>query len=188
MRPESYARITATHSDRFGKTINRAHSPFLVHGIPLATIIVASLSPLLPVISSGPLIPPLGFMVLIAWRIVRPGLLPLWIGIPLGAVDDLFSGNPFGTAIMLWSLALIALEAIETRFPWRGFLQDWATASALITAFIILSAFIAGGGFGPSQLHLILPQLLLSLLLFPIIARMAAFFDRVRLRRIRVVR
>ncbi len=71
-------------------------------------------------------------MILIAWRIQRPGLLPMWIGLPLGAFDDLFSGQPFGCAILLWSLALLALEAIETRFPGAGSGKDWVTASGLL--------------------------------------------------------
>ncbi len=85
-------------------------------------------------------------MILIAWRLVRPGLLPLWIGMPLGAFDDLFSGQPFGSAIMLWSLAMLALEAVEARFPWRNVWQDWAAAAALIAAYLILGGFVASGG------------------------------------------
>ncbi len=180
-------RMTATHRDRFGKTINRDHLAVLVHGVPLATIMLGSLTPLLPVIASGPLVPPLGFMVLLAWRIVRPGLLPLWIGLPLGAFDDLFSGQPFGSAILLWSLAMLALEAVEQRFPWRGFWQDWATAFALLTGYLVLAALFAGGTIDLGRIVLILPQLLLSALLFPIVARMVAFFDRVRLLRIKVI-
>jgi len=176
-----------SHSDHFGKTINRAHSPLLAHGVPLATILLGSLSPLLPLIATGPLVPPLGFMILVAWRIVRPGLLPLWIGMPLGAFDDLFSGQPFGSAIMLWSMAILAIEAIEARFPWRGFWQDWGISSMLIVAYLVFSAFAAGGDFNLTDVRVILPQLLLSVMLFPIIARMVSFFDRVRLRRVRIL-
>lgn len=179
--------MTATHRDRFGRTINRDHSPALAIGIPLLTILAGSLTPLLPIIAAGPVVPPLAFMLLLAWRIQRPGLLPMWIGLPLGAFDDLYSGQPFGSAIMLWSLAMLALEALETRFPWRGFWHDWAIAAALTTAYLVLAAFIAGGGLELWLIPLILPQLLLSILLFPVIARMVAFFDRVRLFRIKVV-
>lgn len=172
---------------RFGRTINRDHLPILAQGLPLVTILIGSLVPLLPIVAAGPVVPPFGFMTLLAWRIVRPGLLPLWIGLPLGAFDDLFSGQPFGCAMMLWSLAMLALEAIEARFPWRGFWQDWAAASALLTAYLGISALVAGAGFELRYLGLILPQLLLSILLFPIIARMVAMFDRIRLYRVRVV-
>ncbi|KPL67680.1 rod shape-determining protein MreD [Erythrobacter sp. SG61-1L] len=181
------ARMTATHRDRFGKTINRDHSVVLAHGVPLLTILLASLAPLLPVIAAGPVMPPFGFMMLLAWRIVRPGLLPLWVGLPLGAFDDLFSGQPFGNAILLWSVAMLAMDAIELRFPWRGFWQDWGTASGMITAYLFIGALFAGGNFEIERFGLIIPQILLSALLFPIVARMVSFFDRVRLFRIKVV-
>lgn len=178
------ARLTGAQGDRVGRTINRDQLPLLVHGLPIVIILIASLGPLLPTVATAPWMPPFGFMALLAWRIVRPGLLPLWIGAPLGAFDDLFSGQPFGSAILLWSLAMLALEGIEARFPWRGFWQDWGTASALITVYILVAAFFADG-FGINNIPLIVPQLLLAVLLFPIIARMIAFFDRVRLRTFR---
>ncbi|WEK47080.1 MAG: rod shape-determining protein MreD [Candidatus Andeanibacterium colombiense] len=179
--------MTATHRDRFGRTINREHSPLLAQGVPLLTILLGSLTPLLPIMAAGPVVPPFGFMVLLAWRIQRPGVLPMWIGLPLGTFDDLFSGQPFGSAIMLWSLALLALEAIETRFPWRGFWQDWLTAAGLIAAYLVIGAIVAGGQIDFWRVPLVAPQILLGILLFPLVARMVAFFDRVRLIRIRHV-
>lgn len=171
----------------FRRTINRDHSPLFAQGLPLLTVLLGSLTPFLPVITAGPVMPPIGFMIFIAWRLVRPGLFPLWIGFPLGAFDDLFSGQPFGSAILLWSLTMLALETLEARFPWRGFWQDWITASALLAAYLVISAVVAGPGFELWHVKLILPQLLLSILLFPIIARMVAMFDRVRLYRVRVI-
>lgn len=188
MSPDRRAgtRMTATHRDRFGRTINRDHSAILVHGVPVLTILLASLAPLLPIIAAGPVLPPFGFMTLVAWRIVRPGLLPPWIGLPLGAFDDLFSGQPFGSAILLWSLTMLALDVVEARFPWRSFVQDWLVASALIAAYLVLGALVASGP-NPHLLLAIVPQLLLGVLLFPIVARVVAFFDRVRLMRVKVV-
>ncbi len=176
-----------TRSSRIGRTINRDHSQILAQGLPLLTILIGSLTPFLPVVAAGPVMPPFGFMIFIAWRLVRPGIFPLWIGFPLGAFDDLFSGQPFGTAILLWSLAMLALEAFEARFPWRGFWQDWVSAAALLTAYLGLSALIASAGTNLWHVQLILPQLLLSIMLFPIIARMVAAFDRIRLLRVRVI-
>lgn len=176
-----------SRSDRFGKKINRDHSPVLAWSIPWLTIVLGSLSPLLPIIASAPLLPPMGFIMLIAWRLVHPGLLPLWAGVPLGLIDDLFSGQPFGSAIMLWSLALLGIEAVEARFPWRGFLQDWLMASAVMTIYLAFGAVLSGTGEGFMQLPLIVPQLLLSVMLFPIIGRMVASLDRLRLTRIRII-
>ena len=173
--------------DHFGSKIDRDHSRLLANGLPLATILLGSLTPILPFIASGPLVPPLGYMALLAWRIVRPGLLPPWIGIPLGAFDDLFSGQPFGSAIMLWSATLLVVEMLEARFPWRGFRQEWGSAAALLSAYLAISALLSDSGLGMMVLPLIVPQVLLSVLLFPIVARMIAVFDRLRLLRIRDV-
>ena len=108
-------------SDIYGKRINRAPYAWRVRSVPYVTIMLGSLLPVLLIADLMPLFPSLGFLMLLGWRMVRPGLLPLWAGAPLGAFDDLVSGQPFGSAILLWSLAMIVIELIETRFPWRGF-------------------------------------------------------------------
>ena len=46
----------------------------------------------------------------------------------------------------------------------------------------------AGPGVDVTRIPLVLPQLLLSILLFPIIGRLAAMFDRLRLLRVKVLR
>src|SRR5919112_511136 len=107
--------------DPFGSRINRAQSPILAYGLPWASILLGSLTPWLPIIAPAPVLPPLGLMMLLAWRLLRPGLLPLWAGLPLGLFDDLYSGQPLGSGILLFSLALLAVELIELRFQWRSF-------------------------------------------------------------------
>lgn len=174
-----------SRSDTFGSKINRAQSPVLAIAIPWATILTGSLTPFLPVISPVPILPPFGFLLMIAWRLMRPGLLPLWAGLPLGLFDDLFSGQPLGSGILLFSLALIAIDMLELRFPWRGFWQDWLTAAQLVTAYLAVAALISGAELTFIQLQVIVPQLLLSIVLFPIISRMVALLDRLRLMRVR---
>jgi rod shape-determining protein MreD len=176
-----------SRSDPFGRRINRAHSTVLAYGVPWASIMLGSLSVWLPVIAPAPVLPPLGFIVLLGWRFVRPGLLPLWAGLPLGLFDDLFSGQPLGSAILLWSCALLAIEVIEARFPWRSFLLDWLTASMILALYLAAAALLSGAALAVVQPTLILPQLLLSVVLFPIIARMVAVLDRLRLMRVRRV-
>jgi rod shape-determining protein MreD len=130
--------------DEFGSKINRDHSPMLAFGMPWASILLASLAPWLPIIAPAPLVPPLAFMLLLAWRLMRPGLLPPWAGLPFGAFDDLFSGQPFGSGILLFSLALIGIELLDLRFPWRSFWQDWIVAVALLASYLVLSALVSG--------------------------------------------
>ena len=49
--------------DHFGSKIDRAHSPFLAKAVPVLTIMLGSLTPMLPFIASGPIMPPLGYMI-----------------------------------------------------------------------------------------------------------------------------
>ncbi|NVE93746.1 rod shape-determining protein MreD [Altererythrobacter lutimaris] len=177
-----------SRSDRYGSRINRVHSPLRARIVPYASIMIASMLPALFMAGAMPVTPPLGFIVLLGWRMVRPGLLPLWVGLPLGAFDDLFSGQPFGSAILLWSLTMLVLELLEERFPFRGFWQDWFTASLAIVLYLL--AAMAASGTVPSVFHLTAsgPQALLSILLYPIIALMVATLDKYRLSRVRVIR
>jgi len=176
-----------SRSDPFGSRINRRHSTMLAYGVPWVSIMLGSLCVWLPVIAPAPVLPPVGFAVLLGWRFVRPGLLPLWAGLPLGLFDDLFSGQPLGSAILLWSVALLAIEGIEARFPWRSFWLDWLTASGILAVYLACAALVSGAAPTLVQLVVILPQLLLSTVLFPIIARMVALLDRLRLMRVRRV-
>jgi len=105
----------------------------------------------------------------------------VWAGAPLGAFDDLYSGQPFGSAILLWSLAMLVMEIVDVRLRWRGFLQDWALAAALIAAYLVLAAGLANATGGNSPVAAILPQLALSLILHPLVTRLVAGLDRFRL-------
>jgi len=174
-----------SRSDVFGKKINRDTWPILVFGIPWLTILLGSMTPMLPIFAPAPLVPPLGYLALLTWRLSRPGLLPLWAGFPLGLFDDLLSGQPLGSAIVLFSVTLITLDLIELRFPWRGFWQDWLVASMFLGLYVPLAALFSGGSLGLLELTMLAPQLLLSVILFPIIARLVALLDRLRLLRVR---
>lgn len=172
-------------SDIYGQRINRAPYPWRMRSVPYASIMIASVLPVLLIADTMPLAPSFGFLMLLAWRMVRPGLMPLWAGAPLGAFDDLLSGQPFGFAIFLWSLALIAIELIETRFPWRGFWQDWFTASVMTIIYWLASLLFSGATITPEMVGVAAPQALIAVLLYPIIARMVSGLDRFRLARAR---
>ena len=177
----------SARSDRYGSRINREQSPWRALSVPYLTIMVASIWPFLVLADVLPLIPPLGFLMFLGWRIMRPGLLPLWAGVPLGAFDDLYSGQPFGSAVLLWSIAMIVLELIEARFPWRGFWQDWFTAGLGASLYILIAMLVSGAPFTPEMLLALLPQIILAILLYPFIAQLISGLDRFRLSRSRRV-
>lgn len=172
-------------SDAYGRRINREHSPLIAMAIPWVSIILGSLLPIFFIATALPLVPPTGFLILICWRLVRPGLLPVWAGAPLGFFDDLFSGQPLGSGILLWSLTMIAIELLDRRIPWRSFLQDWIAATLVLLAYLLAAFVVSGSTATWPALVALGPQMLLSVLLFPVAARLVATLDRIRLTRYR---
>lgn len=163
------------------KRINRAPSPILAIGLPWVSVMLASMLTGAIIIASAPVVPPFGFLFYISWRQLRPGLLPVWAGLPLGLFDDLYSGQPFGSAILLWSIAAIVFEVVEARLPWRNFLTEWLVASGMIVAYILACLLLANLAGGSTPLPVVLPQIVISVLIYLLVGRTVAFLDRVRL-------
>jgi rod shape-determining protein MreD len=162
-----------------------ARSPFEAPPPPLArraapwlTVIGGSLATILPGVAQGPVLPPLGLLLLVAWRLLRPGALPRWAPAPLGLFDDLVSGQPLGSAVTLWSLAFLTFELIDERVPMdRAFWQDWLIASGTVTAVLVLGRLIAV----PLSAHvdsMIWVQAMSTCLLYPAAARCVAWIRR----------
>ena len=163
------------------RPINRAPMPWLAVGLPWVSIMLLSMMTFSPIIASAPVMPPLAFMTLLGWRMLRPGFLPIWAGLPLGAWDDLYSGQPFGSGIVLWSLAMLAMDVLDERFLWRSFMQDWLAAIVLMTLYVVLASSIAGIAARYPLPLTIGPQWMLTIVLFPVINRLVAMVDSVRL-------
>ncbi|MFT3966885.1 MAG: rod shape-determining protein MreD [Sphingobium sp.] len=162
----------------------RTRSPLRIQGTPIAAVMAASLLPsVLPIVAQSPTMPPLGLMMMLGWRLLRPELWPVWIGLPLGFFDDIVTGHPVGTAMCLWTLTLIVIDSLSVRLLWRDYAQDWLIASVAIISVITMSwafmHFSPGGGGGPFTR--LVPQMVLSPLVFPLVARLCARLDRWRL-------
>lgn len=140
-------------------------------------MLAGSLVSLLPVIASQPFLPPLGFLMLVAWRLLRSGMWPAWAGLPLGLFDDLLSGQPLGSAMALWTMALLATDAVETQLVWRDHWQDWAVAALLTCAYILLAALIVRLTGGSVAFWVLVPQMVASVLIYPLCVRIAARLD-----------
>jgi len=152
-----------------------------VRVVPVVATIVASLLSLLPMVSTAPLLPPTGFVMLLAWRLLRPELWPVWIGIPLGLVDDLLSGQPLGTAISLWTLTLLVLDLIDSYMIWRDYWIDWAVAAIATILYILAGYWFSGLRASPMAIESLIPQMLLSILVFPMFVRVCVRLDHWRL-------
>lgn len=148
--------------------------------IPVASVMLASLAPLLPDVATTPLLPPFGFMVLLAWRLLRDDLWPVWVALPLGLFDDIFSGQPLGSAMAIWTIAFLIIDLINSQLVWRDHWQDWGIAALAIASELLLSLGIARLTGGAMPIVLLVPQIVVSALLFPIVARGCALLDRLR--------
>ena len=160
---------------------DREQSSLKMLAIPIASIMLCSIVTTQPFLLSQPLLPPLGLMMLLAWRLMRPGLLPMWAGLPFGLFDDVFSGQPFGSAGLIWSLVMITIELIDARAIWRDHWQDWVIASVLIASSLLLGLFIVGFAYSAPAPTILIPQIIFSILLYPLIVRLCAWMDRWRL-------
>lgn len=149
--------------------------------IPSLSVVAGSLLPIIPIIAGWAVLPPMGLMIFLAWRLLRPEIWPIWAGLPFGLFDDLISGNPVGTGMLLWTAIMIGLDLADNRMIWRDYWLDWLVAAALLVGYIVLAMTIATlsqGGWGIAPL---VPQILLTVLLVPLVMRLCARLDRWRL-------
>jgi rod shape-determining protein MreD len=161
--------------------IERRQSPWKVLLVPIVTVMAGSMITAMPLFTDGPLLPPLGFMIMLGWRLMRPGIWPAWVGLPFGLFDDLWSGQPFGSAGLLWSLAMLGVEMIDSRAIWRDHVQDWFIGAIAIMLVIAGGLGIAGLAHRAPEMDVVMPQVLISILTFPLIVRLCARFDGWRL-------
>lgn len=163
--------------------LNREPSAFRKAAVPIGSVMLGSLTPLLPIVSSAPVLPPFGLMVLVSWQILRPGIWPVWAGVPFGIFDDIFSGQPVGSAVLLWSIILIAIDLIDQRYIWRNYWQDWFIAA--ISLILALAGGLAINNFLVRDVHVsvLYPQMILAIFTFPLVLRLVARLDHIRLKR-----
>ncbi len=170
-------------SRSYQSRINRRHSQWRILFAPILSVLMGSLMTTLPFFSDLPILPPFGFMIFIAWRLLRPGMWPMWVGLPFGIFDDIFSGALFGSAALMWSIAMLVSEFIDSRIIWRDHILDWLIASIFIAIYIIASLLIISMIQVRPNLWLILPQIIFSIALYPLVVRFCAAVDNWRLRR-----
>jgi rod shape-determining protein MreD len=162
-------------------TIAQDRSSLRTHGTPVITVMLGSASTILPIIAVTPALPPFGLLFLLAWRLLRPELWPLWIAVPLGLLDDVMSGQPIGSAMFLWTVTLIGIEIWSSRLLWRDYWQDWLIAAISISFCILGGSYFARLSAGGGSVLVVLPQIAWSILLFPAVVRVCAMIDRWRL-------
>jgi rod shape-determining protein MreD len=149
----------------------------------VTTLIAAALSGLLPIVATVPLIPDVGFMVLIAWRLLRPEVFSAQAALGLGLVNDLLSGHPLGQSMALWTLTFLAFDFLDARSGFRDYWIDWLFAAAAIIFHTFGGWYVAALMGSITHFMVMVPQILLSILFYPVVARLVLALDRRRLSR-----
>jgi len=144
---------------------------------PVSIVLGSLLVGLVPFIATFPFLPPLGLLMLLGWRLTRADVLKVWAPVPLGLVDDMVSGQPLGSAMLLWTLCFIIIDVLDTRLVWRDFWQDWLIASGAIGFCLIAGRLVAV----PFSAHVdtaLMLQIVVSVTLFPVASRFCGWLDR----------
>jgi rod shape-determining protein MreD len=170
------SRIALTHSDVRMRDFRRRY-------VPIISTIAACLLALLPIIVSSPVIPDFAFLVLLAWRLLRPEMWSALTALPLGLFNDLVAGHPLGQSMVLWTLAFLIFDVVESRTVYRDYWMDWIFASLMILGYTFGDWYIGRMMGSQMPFSILLPQIVASVLAYPVVARFILALDRWRLTR-----
>lgn len=162
------------------KRFRRGAKPY-AHVVPAITVIAASFLAALPIISTSGWYPDFGYLVLIAWRLLRADPWPAWWAAPLGLANDLFTGYPLGFSVALWAATMLALDLIDRRTMWRDYWIEWVLAALLVAIDEWLQWRVASMVGGAPALTQIVPPIIISICMFPVVAWIVSRIDAWRL-------
>ena len=155
----------------------------IASAIPAASVVFASFLAALPIVSSHGWWPNAGFLVFLGWRLLRADPWPMWWAAPLGLVNDLFTGDPLGYSVALWSATMIALDLIDRRTMWRDYWIEWILAALFIIVDEALQWRVADAVLAAPPAQAIIAPAITSILIFPFFAWIVGRLDRWRLGR-----
>ena len=151
--------------------------------IPAASVLAASYLASLPIISLNGWFPDLGFLALIAWRLLRGDAFPAWWAAPLGLWNDMVTGAPIGLSVSLWTMVMLALDIADRRTLFRDYWLEWAIAVLLLFINEWVQLRVAAWMGAPLPLSTVVPPLLISAASFPLFAWAIGRIDHWRLGR-----
>jgi rod shape-determining protein MreD len=151
--------------------------------VPLGSTFFAILLTLMPMVAASPFVPNLGFLVLITWRLLRPEIWSAQVALGLGLAADLVSGAPLGQSMLLWTAAFLAFDYADSLLGVRDYMLDWILAAAAMLFHSLGVWYIARLMGSQIAFWIMIPQLALSILAYPVAARLVLALDRRRLMR-----
>jgi rod shape-determining protein MreD len=151
--------------------------------VPAGSVVAASLLAALPIVTTSGWYPDFGFLVLIAWRLLRSDPWPAWWAAPLGLANDLITGAPIGLSVALWTATMLLLDLVDRRTMWRDYWIEWALAALLLLLNESVEWWAAGVMDAAMPYSRVVPPLLIAIFAFPIAAWAVARLDHWRLGR-----
>jgi rod shape-determining protein MreD len=150
---------------------------------PAGSVAVASTLALLPVVTEVGWGPDFGFLMLVAWRLLRGDAVPAWWAAPLGLFNDLVTGAPIGLSVTAWTAAMLLLDLADRRTMWRDYWVEWLLAAVLLFMEQLLRWRVDALMGAPYDFNRIWSPWIIAVLAFPLAAYAASAVDRWRLGR-----
>jgi len=150
---------------------------------PAASVAIASTLSVLPIVTEVGWGPDFGFLMLIAWRLLRGDVVPGWWAAPLGLFNDLVTGGPVGLSVAVWTASMLLLDLADRRTMWRDYWIEWLLATVLLFISQVVRWRVDGVMGAPYDFHLIWSPWIIAVLAFPLAAFVASAVDRWRLGR-----
>jgi len=171
------SRIVGSETEVAIRDLRRRYVPLI------STMAAILLGPMLPLVATSPWVPNLGFLVLLTWRLMRPEIWPIWAAAAFGLVADIVSGAPLGQSTLLWTAVFLGLDSLDAWMGVRDYWFDWAAAAAAILFHSVGVWYIALLMHSDVAFWIMIPQLVMTVLAYPIAARIVLSLDRWRLSR-----
>ena len=163
-----------------GTRLSRGPRPAAL-SVPALSVLLASLTSILPIVSMTGWWPDLGLLIFLAWRLLRADAWPAWLAAPLGLIHDLLSGAPIGLSIALWPFFMLALDVIDRRTMWRDYWIEWLLASLFIASAIMAQWRVAAWDGAAVPFAAVAPSILIAIFCFPLAAFVVSRLDRWRM-------
>ena len=164
------------------KRFRRGAKPF-AHLLPAASVVAASFLAALPIVSTSGWYPDFGYLALLGWRLLRADPWPAWWAAPLGLVNDLFTGYPLGFSVALWAATMLVLDLVDRRTMWRDYWIEWVLAAVLVAIDEWLQWRVAGFVGAAPPVERMIPPIVISICMFPVVAWIVSRIDAWRLGR-----
>lgn len=165
-----------------GTRLSRGPHPAAL-SIPALSVLIASLTSVLPIVSATGWWPDLGLLLFLAWRLLRADAWPAWLAAPLGFFHDLVTGAPIGLSIALWPIFMLALDVIDRRTMWRDYWIEWLLASLFIASAVLAQWQVAAWDGAAVHFAAVAPAMLIAIFCFPLAALIVSRLDRWRMGR-----